>query len=291
MFTRKILPVIGMVAGISMFGMTVPVGFADEQATDSKEPATKAETNGTTQSYLGLSVTSVPAVLASHLGDLSDGERGILIAEVTPASPAAKAGLQKYDVLTQYDDQDLYSPEQLVKRVRNDKPGAGVELQYVRSGELKTAKVTLGETPAKYPAVRNWPGFAGSVPGPFRSFRPPVFGQHDQAYTTEEQDERSEGTEWTMFQKMSFVKDDDGKYRVQITYKGTDGNAINREFTGTRQEVREAIDSDKDLPKDQRRQLLRTLDDRQGFPDHDPTGFPSIPFLNEEVFQWPDLNF
>ncbi|MEZ6081498.1 MAG: PDZ domain-containing protein [Pirellulaceae bacterium] len=57
-------------------------------------------------------------MLTSHLPEVSGEGRGVLVADVMDDSPVAKAGLRKHDVLVRYDDQDLYSPEQLVKRVQ-----------------------------------------------------------------------------------------------------------------------------------------------------------------------------
>ena len=77
------------------------------------------------QAYLGVGVEAVPSALEKQLPTLNN--QGVLIAEVAKDSPAQHAGLKPYDILVSYDDHQLYSPEQLVKLVQNDKPGrAGV---------------------------------------------------------------------------------------------------------------------------------------------------------------------
>jgi hypothetical protein len=61
--------------------------------------------------YIGVITTPLPAMLTAQLG-LSEGF-GLVVAEVLPESPAAKAGLQRYDVLTKFNDQQLVDSNQL----------------------------------------------------------------------------------------------------------------------------------------------------------------------------------
>ena len=47
----------------------------------------------------------------------------MLIGRVEPSSPAEAAGLKPYDLLLSYDDQKLFSPEQLSRLVATDRAG------------------------------------------------------------------------------------------------------------------------------------------------------------------------
>lgn len=245
------------------------------------------------QATLGIGVEPLPQVLTSHLPDVIGKGRGILVANVSENSPASKAGLRKYDVLVRYDDQDLYSPEQLVKRVRNDQPGSEVELEYVRAGKLHTVKVKLGEKPKVVPIEPNWPGF-NQWPGITKQFDVPMIPYRPD-FLTESNDASKEGTEWTHFESMSVMKGTDGKYTARVKYKGEDGTSIDREYTGTRQEVRDAIEDDKELPESQKNQLMRSLDDRGEieftFPKFQLPSGPSWMPWQGELFNWPDLTF
>src|SRR5690242_20634972 len=71
--------------------------------------------------WLGVSTEEAPDLLTSQLG-LQAGA-GLLITYVAADSPAAKAGLQKNDVLVQLEDQLLLYPAQLRKLVRMHKDG------------------------------------------------------------------------------------------------------------------------------------------------------------------------
>ena len=56
----------------------------------------------------------MPLTFTLTEGVLPKGQ-GVLVVQVTPDTPAAKAGLRPRDILVNYDDQKLYSPEQLIK--------------------------------------------------------------------------------------------------------------------------------------------------------------------------------
>lgn len=235
----------------------------------------------TQEARLGIGVTSLPDVLKSHLPDVIDDGRGILVSEVFEGSPAEKAGIRRHDVLVRYGDQDLYSPEQLVKRVRNDDPGKTVELQYVRAGKLQTVQVELGRQAKKDPVFspRVWPGFVNRFDVPWSPLRP--------EYWTEAQDAQGDGTEWTSFESLTVMKESDGRYLVRISYKDTRGKSIGKEFTGTRQEIRDAIQADSDLPESRKNQLMRTLDDR----GRQPLAQTIWGQPQRELFNWPNVEF
>jgi hypothetical protein len=96
--------------------------------------------------WLGLSAEESSDALASQLG-LPPGE-GLLVTYVATNSPAAKADLQKNDVLVEMDGQKLVLPGQLRKLVQMRKEGDQVVLTYYRSGKKQETTATLGKTKA-----------------------------------------------------------------------------------------------------------------------------------------------
>ena len=120
---------------------------------DSIEPAgTKVVEADAT--WLGVYAEEVSEALSSQLG-LKSGE-GLLIAYVAANSPAAKAGLQKHDVLVEMRDQLLVHPAQLVKLIRSQKDGETVTLAFYRQGKKQTVSATLTkrpETSATWPSA------------------------------------------------------------------------------------------------------------------------------------------
>jgi hypothetical protein len=95
-------------------------------------------------SWLGVSTLEASEALASQL-ELPPGV-GLLVIYVAPDSPAAKAGLRKNDVLTQFDSQSLVHPAQFRKLVRVRKAGTEIKLQFYHAGKQQDATVTLGST-------------------------------------------------------------------------------------------------------------------------------------------------
>jgi len=88
---------------------------------------------------IGVSMAVLPDSLRAHLS-LAEGT-GILVGAVVPNGPAAKAGLQQYDILLKAGGQDLKQAKDLLVLIEasESKP---ISIQYQRRGELKTVEVT-----------------------------------------------------------------------------------------------------------------------------------------------------
>lgn len=94
--------------------------------------------------WLGVSTEEVTEVLSAQLG-FKSGE-GLVVVYVAPDSPAARAGIEKHDVLVELGDQLLVHPEQLRKMIRARKEGDTIQLGFYRQGKKQTASATLGKT-------------------------------------------------------------------------------------------------------------------------------------------------
>ena len=93
--------------------------------------------------FLGIVTEPVPQSLTAQL-KLAHGF-GLVVSDVMPGSPAAEGGVQKFDVLTHFDDQQLVSPEQLAALTRSRKEGDNVTLTLRRHTEEQKVTVKLGE--------------------------------------------------------------------------------------------------------------------------------------------------
>jgi len=76
-----------------------------------------------------------------------DRTTGALVGDVSPGSPAEKAGLKGGDVITQFNGQPILDASQLKLRVAESAPGSTAQLGISRNGENKTFDVTLGSAP------------------------------------------------------------------------------------------------------------------------------------------------
>lgn len=230
----------------SIMCLSVGTLFAQGQ---SRDRARQSQEKGD-QAHLGIGVQSLSPALAQQLGDQLGKDQGVLIGDVEAGSPAAKAGVRKFDILTSFDDQKVYSTEQLIKLIHADKPGRTVTLQLIRHGKPLTVKATLGQQ-----AARPLPQ------GPFAAEERRMM-QHMMPLFREMVPVRTGGghTDWESFDSMTMQKVGKDRFKVTIEYLDKQGKKQKHEFEGTRAEIHKAIQNEKDLPANERNHLLRSLD-------------------------------
>jgi putative serine protease PepD len=86
--------------------------------------------------------------LGVSMGDATGNQNGAVVQEVTPDSPAARAGLQAGDVVVSIDGKAVQNRSELVAAIRGHKPGDKVTLVVVRGGNETTITATLTQRPA-----------------------------------------------------------------------------------------------------------------------------------------------
>jgi serine protease Do len=95
--------------------------------------------------YLGVTVQEVSPDMAKAFG-LSQGGGG-LVGDVSPNSPAAKAGLQRGDIILQINGATVNGPDDLSVRTAEMAPGTVVHVEIYRNGNKMGKDVTLGTYP------------------------------------------------------------------------------------------------------------------------------------------------
>jgi serine protease Do len=138
----------GELVGINTFiitgnGSFAGAGFAipSQIARISAESIVK---NGTVHhGYLGISMNNVTPENASFF-NLPDAT-GAIVSQVTPDSPASKAGLKGGDVLRELNGKKIDNSSALQVAVSEMSPGNSIELGILRDGKPQTLKVTVGE--------------------------------------------------------------------------------------------------------------------------------------------------
>jgi serine protease Do len=96
---------------------------------------------------LGIATQNLTSGLASHFGVPSG--KGVLVSEVNPGSPAARAGLERGDVIVSFAGHAADNDSgELRNLVAGTPPGSAVVLEIVRDGKPMTLTVTIAEQSA-----------------------------------------------------------------------------------------------------------------------------------------------
>jgi serine protease Do len=106
-----------------------------------------------TRGYLGVLIQDLTPGLAKQF-DLKD-RNGALVGDVTPNSPASKAGLKNGDVVVEYDGKAVKDSRHLKLQVAQSKPGQTVPVTVLRDGSTKTLEVSVKELPGSNTLAKN----------------------------------------------------------------------------------------------------------------------------------------
>jgi serine protease Do len=121
-----------------------------------KDIAHQLETTGhVTRGWLGVSIQQMTPELAKSFG--MKEEKGALVAQVFPASPAEKAGLEKGDVILEYDGKEVADSQELPRLVASTPVGKAVTVKILRDGKAMERQVRVGEMEEKEPEVAKAP--------------------------------------------------------------------------------------------------------------------------------------
>ena len=144
-------------------------GSAVAAAADPDQPARRSHLEpvgelpvAQTAGDLGLRLSRASAVLRQQLA--LDRGAGLVVDDVTPASPAHRAGFRQHDVLVKLDDQLLVLPEQF-NALLEATAGAACTCHVLRAGRI--IEVPLG-APAAPVAAAHVPASGGRPAAPLR---------------------------------------------------------------------------------------------------------------------------
>jgi serine protease Do len=136
--------VVGMNTAIfSPSGGSVGIGFAIPASTVSSVESALEHGGSVARGYLGVQIQPMSEDIADSLGLKSAA--GAIVDKVMQGTPAADAGLKTGDVITKMNGQKIDDAADLTRQVGALKPGATIELTYLRNGAEKTAEAKLGD--------------------------------------------------------------------------------------------------------------------------------------------------
>jgi len=124
----------------------VSLGFATP-AVVATNIADQLVKNGTAQHpYLGIRLTNLTPAIASALG--TGVRSGVVVVDVLAGGPAAKAGVQRGDVITRLGGHPVSSYADLLGTLRTTTPGSTLKMTVDRDGTKKQLTVTVGSRKA-----------------------------------------------------------------------------------------------------------------------------------------------
>ncbi len=147
---------------ISPSGGSVGIGFAIPVNTAKRIYPELIAKGYVTYPWIGATIQSLIPEVAKYLKLKVD--RGAMIAEVQKGGPAEKAGLKGGsqrvqvgnvdlivggDVVIKADQHEVRTNDELIRYIREKKPGDTILFQILRKGKAEVVRVTLGERPRK----------------------------------------------------------------------------------------------------------------------------------------------
>jgi S1-C subfamily serine protease len=140
---------VGEVVGVNTVGAlgAQTIGFAI--AIDPAKPILEQlQKNGrVARGYLGISLLSASPGVAALVD--SAQTQGVVVANVTPDSPAAAGGIQQGDVIVQIGDTPVKDRGDLENALATQYgPGQRVPVKVIRNGNERTVDVALGQRPS-----------------------------------------------------------------------------------------------------------------------------------------------
>ncbi len=145
---------------------TFTVTLGQQRTPAAEEPAPGAaggerqQEQGKARPFLGVfavGTDDLSARLRKRM-DLAD-EKGVVVTEVAPDSPASKAGLEHGDVITAINGKAVSEPEDLRAAIDKAGPGKTIRLSVLRDKEKKELTAKIGEAP--FPVITHIPSGPG----------------------------------------------------------------------------------------------------------------------------------
>ena len=118
-------------------GFAIPVNYAvgiAKNLIEGKNP---------TYAQLGVSLSTINSTYAQRFGFAVS--EGAYVSEVTSGGAAEKAGIQKGDIITEFDGEKVTSASDLTLDIRKKNPGDKVTVKFYRGSQEMSVEVTLGE--------------------------------------------------------------------------------------------------------------------------------------------------
>lgn len=117
--------------GVEGMGFAIPIDLVKPKIDSLSKPLL----------LIGISCTDVTSDEAKQY----NVPQGVAVAQVTPSSPAQKAGLQANDIITKFDGKTIKTTDELNSIKSSHKAGDKINIEIYRNGSTKSLTLTLTE--------------------------------------------------------------------------------------------------------------------------------------------------
>ena len=129
----------------SQTGGNMGIGFAVPSTMARSVVSSLIKHGQVVRGWIGVSIQDVTLDLAKEFGTMDT--KGALIADVLADSPAAKARLERGDIITAYNGIPIRDPGQLRMLVAETSPGKNVPVSILREKKSQEVTITIAELP------------------------------------------------------------------------------------------------------------------------------------------------
>jgi serine protease Do len=126
-----------IVASGQGIGFAIPINVAKELLVPLREKGRVV------RGWLGVQVQGITPELAKSFG--LERERGALVADVMADTPAEKAGLERGDIIVEFNGRKIEEMNDLPRVVASTPPNADVPVKILRKGQEKVMQVKVAE--------------------------------------------------------------------------------------------------------------------------------------------------
>ena len=129
----------------SQSGGSMGIGFAVPSNLSRAVMDQLVRTGKVVRGWLGVAIQDLTPELATQFG-IAD-TKGVLVSDVMEDSPAKKAGIERADVIVEYDGKSMDSPTHLRNAVAQTSIGRKVSVKLIRDKKPKTIEIAIVEQP------------------------------------------------------------------------------------------------------------------------------------------------
>jgi len=105
------------------------------------------ESGRVSRGFIGVTLTDVTPGLQRALG--LTVAHGAIVQDVTPRSPAERAGVKPYDVILEVEGRQVTTNQELIRDISARQPGTVARIELLREGRRQTVPVKLAERPGR----------------------------------------------------------------------------------------------------------------------------------------------